>query len=170
VVKLDAKKTTSRTALNGPGQTSITAPDNPLYGQILRDAVEDDAHRPAVEFVIGCCKVARATNDVMDSLFIKLNKELRRSRLNGWKLWSEFCALHNIKPSQLKTMDNLVTTYADFVVYMAKKGVSEHLKAAARPAVQQLLDMLERNVNLTTNSFIANIVRVNSAKIHKGPR
>jgi hypothetical protein len=123
-----------------------------------------------MEFVIGCCKVARASNDVMDSLFIKLNKELRRSRLNGWKLWSEFCTQHNIKPAKLKTMDNLVTTYADFVVHMAKKGVSEHLKAAARPAVQQLLDMLERNINLTTNSFIANIVRVNSAKIHKGPR
>jgi hypothetical protein len=83
------------------------------YGQILRDAVYDDAHRPAMEFVIAVCKTIDMSDELMDSWFLKMNEELRRSRLNGWKLWTEFCATQNIKPSQLKTMDNLVIKHGD---------------------------------------------------------
>jgi hypothetical protein len=74
--KLNAKKTTSRTALDGSGQTSVTTPDNPRYSQVLRDAVWDDGHRPAMEFVIEVCRVAKMSEESMKPWFLDLNTAL----------------------------------------------------------------------------------------------
>jgi hypothetical protein len=94
----------------------------------------------------------------------------RKNRLNGWLLVQQFCASEGIDAKAFETKSNPVTLFADLRGDMKEKRISDHLRETARPAMQALLDVLGKDVKLTSNSWLNTLFNNASTKIKRGPK
>jgi hypothetical protein len=131
--------------------------------------VTDKTHKPAIEFYINICKLANMQEATLNNSFCSLSQSNRKSRLHGWKILADFCAEQGMDAVAFATEPNPVLMFSDLVTYMKNKNIPDHLRLQARPAVQQLLDLLNKNVNLAKNSFSASLFRNNTSTTPKGP-
>jgi hypothetical protein len=122
------------------------------YGQALVNATWDEKHKPAIRFYIDICQRVGLREKTLNNSFLSLPESTRKNRLNGWLLIQQFCASEGIDAKAFETEANPVTLFADIIGDMEEKRVSDHLRETARPAMQALLDVLGKDVKLTSNS------------------
>jgi hypothetical protein len=121
-------------------------------------------------FVVTVLKLGNLTNRSAEVYFLCMNRDLRRSRLNGWKLWYTFCTSVNVGPQDFCVYPEPLALYADFVVDMAAREVSQHARQETQPAVQDLYHAIGRKVDFADNYFLRVLTRNTSAKIKSKPR
>jgi hypothetical protein len=133
-------------------------------------AVTDAKHKPAIEFYIEICKAAGVQEKTLNASFCSLPYNTRKNRLNGWMMLQKFCAEHGVSTADLETHKNPALTFADLLVEMRDSEIKNHLRETVRPAMQQILDIIGRNVKLVDNSWASSLFRTTSTIIKKGPR
>jgi hypothetical protein len=67
----------------------------------------------------------------------------------------------------MKTHPNPAVLMADFIRTMTMKGVSEHMKAEAKPAVAELFSMPRNDANFKDNEFLRNVSRSLASRVKK---
>jgi hypothetical protein len=75
-----------------------------------------------------------------------------------------------VRPRDFCDYPEPVALYADFVVDMAAREVSQHARQEAQPAVQDIYHAIGRKVDFADNYFLRVLTRNTSAKIKSKPR
>jgi integrase len=119
---------------------------------------------------IEICKAAGVREKTLNASFCSLPESTRKNRLNGWLLLQQFCAKHKVDTAAFETDKNPALLFADMLVEMRESGIKDHLRETVRPALQQILDIVGRNIKIVDNSFASSLFRTTSTTVKKGPR
>jgi hypothetical protein len=119
---------------------------------------------------IEICKAANVSERTLNSSFCCLPFSTRRNRLNGWLLLQQFCAKYQIDVATLESYKNPALLFVDMIVEIRESAIKDHLCETVRPALQQILDIIGRNIKIVDNSFATSLFRITSTTVKKGSK
>jgi hypothetical protein len=166
--ELLSEETSARIVLDG---VDLPA-DMRGYGERMMEATTGDAFKPIMRVWVAACAISKTKQASMHKYFLGSNASFRRSRLQGWRAWVNFCGAMGITLETMRTHPMPEQLYEDFLVWMddPASNISPHTKKDAPPAVQALFDRLRRDVRLNGSSIVQTLRRNTNVSVKAAPK